>query len=116
MATACLLIGWNQPYPDRQDEAYKTVMREGLEKAAMWKKGGWFEGYEAIGLTPHGGTLGGFLLFKGERAKLDELRRTDEFERFSMRLARLFDGYRVVPGVTEEGLRKVAERNPEMFK
>ena len=33
-----------------------------------------------------------------------------------MQLGSVFDGYGVVPGVTLEGMRKVAERNPEIFK
>ena len=61
-------------------------------------------------------TLNAFILLKGERAKLDELRRTDMFERFSMHLSTMFDGYGVIPGVTSEGLLKVAQRNPELFK
>jgi hypothetical protein len=52
----------------------------------------------------------------GERAKLDELRRTDKFERFSMDLNVLFNGYGVIPGVTLEGMKKVAERNPDLLK
>ena len=83
---------------------------EGLNKE------GWFESFEVIGLTPHCGVLNGFILQRGERAKLDELRRTDAFERLSMRLARVFEGYGVVPGVTLEGMRKVYERNPDLFK
>jgi hypothetical protein len=32
-----------------------------------------------------------------------------------MQLARSFTGYGVVPGVTLEGLRKVMQRNPDLF-
>jgi hypothetical protein len=45
---------------------------------------------EAIGLTPH-------------------------FERFSIQLGTLLDGYGVVPGVTLQGLKKVRDRNPQLF-
>jgi hypothetical protein len=60
--------------------------------------------------------LGGFVVLRGERAKLDELRRTDGFERLSMRLARVFEGYGVIPGVTLEGMRKVHQRNQDLFQ
>lgn len=33
-----------------------------------------------------------------------------------MQLNRLFTGYGVIPGVTLEGMRKVADRNPDMLK
>jgi hypothetical protein len=37
------------------------------------------------------------VILNGERPKLDELRRTDDFEKLSMRLMRLFTGYGVIP-------------------
>ena len=74
------------------------------------------ESYESFALTPHSGALNMGVLIKGERAKLDELRRTDAFERFSLSLAQLFTGYGVIPGVSQEGMRKVAERNPDLTK
>jgi len=55
------------------------------------------------------------LLF-GERAKLDELRRTDEFEHFSIKLTTLFEGYGVVPGVNGEGLDRAMARNKDLLK
>jgi len=116
MATACLFIGFNRPITGRESEAWATLQGDGIGQVESFKKEGWFESFDIIGLTPHGGTMNCFLLLEGERAKLDELRRTDAFERFSMRLSRLFDGYAVVPGLTFEGLRKVQERNPDLFR
>jgi hypothetical protein len=116
MATACLFLGFNRPAPGREKEAYPFLMRDATETFQRYQREGWFEGFEFLGLTPHGGDLNAFILLRGERAKLDELRRTDDFERLSMRLAQLFEGYGVIPGVTGEGIRKVADRNPDMFK
>jgi hypothetical protein len=116
MATACLFIGWNRPYPEHHKEAYSYLTREGRERLQTWKKEGWFETSEVFGLTAHGGDLNGCIIIKGERAKLDELRRTDDFERFSMTMSKNFDRYGVVPGVTEEGMKKVMERNPDLVK
>lgn len=115
MATACLLIGWNRPYPGQHKEGMSALM-ESRGTIQKWQKDGWYESYELIGLTPHGGDLNGFILLKGERAKLDELRRTDEFERFSMRLGSLFDRWGVVPGVTEAGIDKVMQRAGDLVR
>lgn len=115
MATACLFLGWNRPTAGREREAWAMLTGETVEQIEMWKKEGWFESYAVVGLTPHGGDLNSFVLLEGDRAKLDELRRTDPFERFSMRLARLLDGYGVIPGVTLEGLKKVRDRNTDLF-
>jgi hypothetical protein len=116
MATASLFIGWNRPVPGKETEAYGHVMREVSERIEMFKKAGWFESSQVVALTPHGGDLNGFILLNGERAKLDELRRTDDFETFSMKLGSMFSSYGVVPCVTGDGLKKVAERQPQMFK
>ncbi len=116
MATACLFLGWNRPSQGQYKEAFSFLMGESLERLETWKKQGWYESRDIVGITPHSGTLNGCLILRGERAKLDELRRTDEFERFSMRMNMLFEGYGVMPGVTEEGMRKVMERNPDFMK
>jgi hypothetical protein len=113
MATACLMIGWNRPYPGHEKEAYGTLTGEGLELIGKWKKAGFFEDHELVALTAHGGDLNGFILLKGERAKLDELRRTDEFEHFVIHLGLHMDRMGTIPGVTEAGIRKVMERNPD---
>jgi hypothetical protein len=42
------------------------------------------------------------------------MRRTDDFERFSLQLITLFDGYGVVPGLNREGLEKAFERNKDL--
>ena len=115
MATACLFIGFNRPLPGHEARAWAELNQEGLAQIDRFQKEGWFESYEVVGLTPHFGTTNGFILLKGDRAKLDELRRSDTFERFSMRMARMLDGYGVVPGLTLDGLRKASERNPDFY-
>ena len=112
MATACLFIGWNRPFPGQQKEAYGYLINEGRPLLDQWQKDGWFEVSRAYGLTAHMGSLNGFIIIEGNRAKLDELRRTDEFERFSIHMSMWFDGYGVVPGVTEAGMEAVRKRSP----
>jgi hypothetical protein len=116
MATACLFIGFSHPQPGKDSEAWSALQNDALTQFDRFAKEGWYEGYDVIGLTPHCGALNGFILLRGERAKLDELRRSDAFERLSMRLARVLANYGVIPGVTLEGLKKVQERNPDLFK
>jgi hypothetical protein len=113
MASACLFIGWDQPRAGKEREAFGQLPAV-LEQLQMFQKAGWFDRHDVIGLTPHCGALNGFILLSGERAKLDELRRTDEFERFSMQLVQRFDGYGVVPGVTLEGLQKALQRTADL--
>jgi hypothetical protein len=114
MATACLFVGWNRPVHGREQDAFRYLMGEGREILAKWKNEGWFENSRPYGLTAHGGDLNGCIVLEGSREKLDELRRTDGFEKFAMTMSRHFDRFGVVPGVTEAGMEAVMKRNPDM--
>jgi len=116
MATAVLFMGWNRPITGRENDAWKFLMGEAQETLGKFQKQGFFERQEQIALTPHCGTTNGMVLLFGERAKLDELRRTDEFERLSIQLMTLFDGYGVVPGLNAEGLARAFGRTKDLVK
>ena len=115
MATACLFIGFDRAVAGMEKDVYGGLYRDVVPQLLSFVKEGYCESYDVIGLTPHCGTLNSFILIKGERSKLDELRRTDTFERLSMRLARATLGYGVVPGLTLEGIDGVFKRNPDLF-
>ena len=115
MAAAVLFLGWNRPVAGREGEAFKFLGGESKDVLAKFQKQGFFERSEMVALTPHSGTTNGMLLLYGERAKLDELRRTDEFEHFSLKLMTMFDGYGVVPGLTGEGLDRAMSRNKDLM-
>jgi hypothetical protein len=115
MAAAVLFLGWNRPVAGRDGEAFKFLMGEGKDVLAKLQKQGFFERSEMVALTPHCGTTNGMLLLHGERAKLDELRRTDEFEHLSLKLMTLFDGYGVVPGLSGEGIERAMSRNKDLM-
>ena len=109
MSNAILFMGWNRPHVGLEDKAYGFLTTEGLAYLEK-QQGKAFERLEMFGLTAHGGDLNGAVILFGERAKLDELRRSDEFEAFSMRMGSLFDRYGVVPGLTLDGIRQVMKR------
>ena len=98
-----------------EDKAFGYAMTEGMEYLRKLE-GKTFERIEVVGLTPHGGDLNGFILLFGERAKLDELRRTDEFEAFVMTLGQNFSRIGVIPGVNWEGIKGVMTRRAQMAK
>ena len=109
MADAILFIAWNRPYPGQEEKAMGFVTGEGLEYLKKIE-GTYFERFEMIGLTAHGGDVNFAIILHGARAKLDELRRTNEFEAFSFRLGSLVDRLAVIPGLSWEGIRKVMTR------
>ena len=113
MADAILLIGWSRPQAGQEDKAMNYVTNEGL-KYLRGLEGKYFERFEMFGLTAHGGDLNMAIILHGQRAKLDELRRTDEFEAFSFKLGSLVNDLRVVPGLSWEGIQKVMTRMASM--
>lgn len=113
MATAVMFIGWNRPHVGLEEKAFGFLTTEGLAYLRSLE-GKAFERMEVVGLTAHCGGLNGFVLLVGEREKLDAMRRTDQFEAFSMRMGSLFDRYGVVPGVNWEGIKAVMARQPRM--
>jgi hypothetical protein len=111
MATAILFIGFGQAHDYSQPEkAFGWLTTEGIAYLKQ-QEGKYFERMEPLGLTAHGGDLRGAVVLFGERAKLDELRRTDEFEAFSMNLSRRFADVGVIPGVNWDGIQAVMKRN-----
>jgi hypothetical protein len=115
MATAILFIGWNRPHVGTEEKAYGWLTTEGMNYLKK-NEGKAFERMEILGLTAHGGDLNGCVILFGERAKLDELRRTDEFEAFAMKLSGLFDRVGVIPGVNWDGMQAVMKRRPKIVE
>jgi len=114
MATAVLYIGWNRPHPGREADAYRYLMTETDAALDAFQQQGFFESREHVALTAHGAGPGGFILLHGERARLDELRRTDAFERVAMRLGFMFSEFAIVPGLNKAGIEAVMKRNPDL--
>ncbi len=115
MATAVLYIGWNRPHVGREADAFRFFTTELSAALDKFQADGFFEHHEQVGLTAHGCGPGGFALLLGERARLDELRRTDEFERIAMTLGMLVSELAVVPGVNRAGMQAVLERRRELM-
>jgi hypothetical protein len=109
MADAILFIAWNRPHVGLDEKAMGYLTGDGL-KYLKTLEGKSFERLEMFGLTAHGADMNFGIILHGSRAKLDELRRTDEFEAFSFKLSSLFDRLMVVPGLSWEGIQKVMAR------
>ena len=60
-------------------------------------------------LEPHGGDLAGFMLVRGDRARLHELRTSDEFRRIVARAGAIVDGLGVVSAFGDAELGKLLD-------
>lgn len=95
---AVLFIGANRPVRGREQEAMSLWMETGAWLDAQQQKG-YFSRWDGFWLTAHGGDMNNAFVCYGERAKLDEWRRTDEFEQWVFRAGMCLDGLGVIPGV-----------------
>ena len=103
MAGEGLFIGWGQTVRGREEKALQVFN----ESVAYWNslvEDGSAESLDIVFLAPHGGDLAGFALLKGDAAKLDEARRSEEFLRQITRANLIVDGIGIVPAFSGEAL------------
>lgn len=84
MADAALFIGWGAAVRGREQQALQ-VFDEVLQYYGKLQQSGQITGFEPVALEPHGGDLSGFLMIRGDRAKLDQVRASEEFIRMNAR-------------------------------
>ena len=90
MADYGLFIGWGALVRGRELKGLE-VFNESIQFWADHQKKGNIESFEPVLLTPHGGDLAGFLLIKGEGAKLDQIKRSDEYLALNTRAGQVVD-------------------------
>jgi hypothetical protein len=106
MATGALMIGWGATVRGREQKALQ-VFNEAIEYYTRLQQQGTIESFEAVALEPHGGDLQGFLLIRGDRAKLDAIRSSEEFLRLNNRAALIIDNLGVVTAFIGEELQRL---------
>ncbi|MBA3394811.1 MAG: hypothetical protein H0T89_19345 [Deltaproteobacteria bacterium] len=96
---AVLFIGANRPIVGREAEAMALWSETGAWLESQ-QKAGWFARWDGFWLTPHGGDMNSAFTCYGDRAKLDEWRRTDAFEAWVFRASTCLSDLGVIPGVS----------------
>ena len=104
-ANAAIFIGFGAPARGRERQAVQ-VFNEALQHYTQAQQQGQIESFEAALLEPHGGDLGGFILIRGEREKLDRFRSTPEFTRLTTRASTVVDHIGVVNAYIGETLNQ----------
>lgn len=103
MADAGLFIGWGPPVRGREAKSLE-VFNESVQYWGQLEQDGKIESFEVALLYPHGGDLGGFALLRGTQEGLDEVRRSDEFQRSTARAGLIIEGLGVVSCALGESL------------
>jgi hypothetical protein len=103
MAGEALFIGWGEAVRGREKQAL-GVFQESMEYYGRLQQEGRIEGFDVFLLAPHGGDLNGFVILRGDRAKLAEIRFSDEFERLIARAAAIVESPGVIPAYGGDAL------------
>lgn len=105
MADDALFAGWGQVVRGREQKAV-AVFGESIQYYTQLQQDGKIESFEPYFLAPHGGDLHGFVLLHGERAQLDEIARSPEFERLQARVSMIVEGSGTIQAVTGDALAR----------
>jgi len=103
MADYGLFIGWGTTVRGREAKALDSF-NEALAYYGRLQNEGRIESFEVGLLEPHGGDLAGFVLIRGERQKLSQLRVDAEFERLTTRALLVVDGLGIIGASLGDGL------------
>lgn len=95
MADFGVFIGFGFPVPGREQGAVQ-VFQELLQYLGGQSQQGNVESFEPVFLQPHGGDLGGYVLVRGERSKLDTMVAAREFVRLTTRAQIIVTNFGVV--------------------
>jgi hypothetical protein len=109
MAGEALFLGWGPVVRGREQKAVQ-VFQETIEYYGRLQQEGKIDSFEPVLIAPHGGGLGGFVLLRGERGKLDEIRSSEEFERALTRAATVVEDVGAINAFTDESLGQTMGR------
>jgi|SRR5947209_13484384 len=103
MAGEALFIGWGAVARGREKQALK-VFQESMEYYGNLQQEGRIDSFDVLLLAPHGGDLSGFVILRGSRQALGEVRFSEEFERLIGRASAVVDSPGVIPAYGGDAL------------
>ena len=78
MEKSALFVGWGAIIAGRETQA-KQVLQEALQYCNSLQSANRIESFDVVILEPHGSSLSGFVLLKGDAAKIGTLRLDADF-------------------------------------
>jgi hypothetical protein len=103
MAGDALFLGWGPVVRGRELKALE-VFQETITYYGTLQQDGRIDSFEPVLIAPHGGDLAGFIVLRGARAALDEVRSSDEFRRLVARAGAIVDDIGVIDAYTGDAL------------
>ena len=105
-----LFVGWKGIVPGREKVA-NEAFGEYVGYLTSLQKEHRIESFEPVLLSPHGGSIFGYFLIRGERAKLTDLTDSDAWLEWQARGNVMLDGLVVVEAYLGERLGAQMKRN-----
>ncbi len=106
MAEGTLFVGWGAVIPGRERQALE-VLGQTLQYYDRLRQEGQITGFEPCLLEPHGGDLDGFILVRGDRDRLNQLRSNPEFLHNLNRAQLVVQNLGVVMGFVGEEMNRM---------
>jgi hypothetical protein len=115
MANAGIVIGWSDPKVSREKDAAELWMSS-LAFYQTKVDDGTIESFEPVIMGRHGGDLNGFILIRGDQAKLDAFKRSDEFMDLTLKGIHCLAGFGIVGAHLGEGLASLMQKWVELVQ
>ena len=96
MANYGLFVGWNRPCSGRETVAVE-LFNSFISFLGKQQQAGVVESFEPVFLHAHGGDMNGFVLVRGDRAKLTQLTTTEEWYDILTRISINAEGVGAIP-------------------
>lgn len=106
MSDSGIFMGWSRPAIGQEAKAMGLYKRLTLYMRKLHAEGQ-IASFEPVMLGAHGGDLGGFVLIRGDRAKLDTVRSSPEFRELTVRASVSLQGFRVVRAHFGNGVEQI---------
>ncbi len=100
-----ILIGWNRTVPGKEEQAL-ALFGEAMAYWGGQQQAGAIASFEPVLLSPHGGDLNGFILIRGDAAKLGQLMTSDEYLAIETKANLLLEGHGVTGAVFGEEMTR----------
>jgi hypothetical protein len=103
MSSNALFFSWKRSIPGREQVSAEHFQDFGQYLGGLQQQGT-IQSFDTVFLNPHGGSLGGFFLIRGDSPKLDALLSTEAWAVHQIRAVLHLDEVCIVRGVTGEGV------------
>ena len=115
MASDVIFMGWDRPVAGREASS-GALFQETQQYLGGLVQAGTIDSFETVLLSPHGGDLNGFILIRGEAAKLAGMQASEEWQRYTPRGTIELERLGLVTGVPGEGVMAWMQRWMELIQ